>query len=610
LHGLKKKVQNLKKIAYLTFPSIKINAVDSINFQKRYLWSKQGGLLPAQKLKAMNKVDAAVLERAQKWLGASFDEDTRNQVKTLMGNDPVGLTDAFYRDLEFGTGGLRGIMGVGTNRMNKYTVGMATQGLANYLKQSFPDIPQIAVAIAHDCRNNSAFFTEITAEILSANGIKVYLFEGLRPVPVLSFAVRQHACQSGIVITASHNPKEYNGYKVYWDDGGQLVPPHDKNVIKEVQKITSVDQVRFGRVEENIVMLDEAFDKLYLARLKQYSLSPENNLKHSDMKIVFTPIHGSAVVLVPSALRAFGFGNIINVPEQDVVSGDFPTVVSPNPEEPAALKMALEKAREVDADLVMATDPDADRVGVAVIDQWGEYVLLNGNQTASLLTSYVLHKWKENGKLSGNEYIVKTIVTSELLKKIADDYGVECYDVLTGFKYIAEIIRELEGKKTFIAGGEESYGFLVGDYVRDKDAIITCCFVAEAAAWAREQGKSLYEMLIDIYVDYGFYLEKLISVTKKGKAGLEEIQAMMEGFRNKPPKEVNGLKVIELKDFEKSVSNDFLTNTKKPIDLPKSNVLQFLLAGWQQNHHATFGHRTQNQVLFWGKREARQGRRF
>jgi phosphoglucomutase len=525
----------------------------------------------------MNKVDAAVLERAQKWLSASFDEDTRNQVKTLMENDPIGLTDAFYRDLEFGTGGLRGIMGVGTNRMNKYTVGMATQGLANYLKQSFPDNPQIAVAIAHDCRNNSAFFTGITAEILSANGIKVYLFEGLRPVPVLSFAVRQHACQSGIVITASHNPKEYNGYKVYWDDGGQLVPPHDKNVIKEVQKITSVDQVRFGRVEENIVMLDEAFDKLYLSRLKEYSLSPENNMKHSDLKIVFTPIHGSAVFLVPAALRAFGFGDIINVPEQDVVSGDFPTVVSPNPEEPAALKMALEKAHQVDADLVMATDPDADRVGVAVKDQWGEYVLLNGNQTASLVTSYVLQRWKEKGKLRGNEFIVKTIVTSELLKKIAENFGVECYDVLTGFKYIAEIIRELEGKKTFIAGGEESYGFLVGDYVRDKDAIITCCFVAEAAAWAREQGKSLFEMLIDLYVEYGFYLEKLISITKKGKAGLEEIQAMMEGFRRKPPKEMNSLRVVELKDYGTSISHDFLSKTQKPIDLPKSNVLQFFL---------------------------------
>lgn len=525
----------------------------------------------------MSKLDVAVLERAQNWLGASFDEDTRNQVKTLMENDPVGLTDAFYRDLEFGTGGLRGVMGVGTNRMNKYTVGMATQGLANYLKQSFPDIPQIAVAIAHDSRNNSAFFTEISAEILSANGIKVFLFEGLRPVPVLSFAVRQHGCQSGIVITASHNPKEYNGYKVYWDDGGQLVPPHDKNVIKEVQKITSVDQVRFGRIEENIIMLGEAFDKLYLARLKEYSLSPENNLKHRDLKIVFTPIHGSAVVLAPAALNAFGFENIFNVPEQDVVSGDFPTVVSPNPEEAAALKMALEKAREVDADLVMATDPDGDRVGVAVKDQWGEFVLLNGNQMASLVISYLLKKWNENGKLNGNEFIVKTIVTSELLKKIAAQYGVECYDVLTGFKYIGEIIRELEGQKTFIAGGEESYGFLVGDYVRDKDAIITCCFVAEAAACAREQGKSLYEMLIDIYVEHGFFLEKLISITKKGKAGLEEIQAMMEGFRSSPPQEMNGIRVVELKDYGKSISHEFLTRTEKPIDLPKSNVLQFFL---------------------------------
>ena len=534
-------------------------------------------MLPAPKLRAMNKVDAAVLKRAQNWLGHSFDEDTRNQVKTLMDNDPIGLTDAFYRDLEFGTGGLRGIMGVGTNRMNKYTVGMATQGLANYLMQSFPDIPQIAVAIAHDSRNNSAYFAEISAEILSANGIKVYLFEGLRPVPELSFAVREHGCQSGIVITASHNPKEYNGYKVYWDDGGQLVPPHDKNVIKEVQKITSVDQVRFGRIENLIQMLGEEIDRIYLERMKTYSLSPENNRRHSDLKIVFTPIHGAAVTLVPAALKAFGFEKIYNVPEQDVVSGDFPTVHSPNPEEPAALKMALDKAREVDAELVMATDPDGDRVGVAVKDLWGEYALLNGNQTASLVTSYILNKWKENGKLSGDEFIVKTIVTSELLKNIAEHYGVKCFDVLTGFKYIAEIIRELEGKKTFIAGGEESYGFLVGDYVRDKDAIITCCFVAEATAWAREHGKSLYEMLIDLYVEHGFFLEKLISITKKGKAGLEEIQAMMEGFRSKPPQDLNGIKVVELKDYGTSISHDFLAKKERPIELPKSNVLQFFL---------------------------------
>lgn len=518
-----------------------------------------------------------MLERAQKWLGTSFDEDTRNQVKTLMDNDPIGLTDAFYRDLEFGTGGLRGIMGVGTNRMNKYTVGMATQGLANYLKQCFPDVPQIRVAIAYDCRNNSPYFAEISAEILSANGMKVFLFKGLRPTPELSFAVREKGCQSGIVITASHNPKEYNGYKVYWDDGGQLVAPHDKNVIREVKKITSVDQVRFERVEENIEMLDEAMDKLYLERMKAYSLAPENNLKHRDLKIVFTPIHGTAVKLAPAALKAFGFEQVFPVPEQDVTSGDFPTVHSPNPEEPAALKMALDKAREVDAELVMATDPDADRVGIAVKDLMGEYVLLNGNQTASLLISYILKQWKANGKLTGKEYIVKTIVTSELLKKIAEKQGVECFDVLTGFKYIAEIIRNLEGKKTFIAGGEESYGYLVGDYVRDKDAIISCCFVAEAAAWARQQGKTLYETLVDLYVEYGFYLEKLISITKKGKAGLEEIQAMMEGFRNNPPLEIDGMKVAALKDFQTSVSHDFLNRREQPIDLPKSNVLQFFL---------------------------------
>ncbi|MEE4176290.1 MAG: phospho-sugar mutase [Bacteroides sp.] len=525
----------------------------------------------------MNKVDAAVLERARKWLGESFDEDTRNQVKTLMDNDPVGLTEAFYRDLEFGTGGLRGIMGVGTNRMNKYTVGMATQGLANYLKQCFPDVPQISVAIAHDCRNNSAYFAEISAEILSANGMKVYLFEGLRPTPELSFAVREKGCQSGIVITASHNPKEYNGYKVYWDDGGQLVAPHDKNVISEVLKITSVDQVRFERVDENIEMLGEAMDRLYLERMKAYSLAPENNLKHRDMKIVFTPIHGTAVKLAPAALKAFGFKNVYHVPEQDVTSGDFPTVHSPNPEEPAALKMALDKAREVNAELVMATDPDADRVGIAVKDLKGEFVLLNGNQTASLLISYILGQWKAKGKLKGKEFIVKTIVTSELLKKIADKHAVECFDVLTGFKYIAEIIRKLEGEKIFIAGGEESYGYLVGDYVRDKDAIISCCFVAEAAAWAREQGKTLYETLIDLYVENGFYLEKLISITKKGKAGVEEIQAMMEGFRKNPPVQIQGVKVAEFKDFLSSKCIDYVQRREVTIDLPKSNVLQFFL---------------------------------
>ncbi len=526
----------------------------------------------------MNPVDEAVMKKARQWMEGGFDDETKNQVKTLMENDPKELTEAFYQDLEFGTGGLRGIMGVGTNRMNKYTVGMATQGLANYLKQSFPGKDQIRVAIAHDCRNNSTFFTEITAKIFSANGFKVFLFDALRPTPQLSFAIRHLDCQGGVMITASHNPKEYNGYKVYWEDGGQLIAPHDKNVIQEVQKIKDISQVRFSGEEKNIETLGAEMDEAYIEALKGVSLSPELNQKHQDLKIVFTPIHGTAVKLAPMALKAYGFNKVINVPEQDIVSGDFPTVVSPNPEEPAALKMALEKARKVDAELVMATDPDADRVGVAVKDRSGEYVLLNGNQTATLLIYYLLEKWKENGKLTGKEYIVKTIVTTELLKKMAISYNVDCYDVLTGFKFIAEKIRLLEGKKTFIGGGEESYGYLVGDYVRDKDAIVSCCMIAEAAAWARENGKSLYELLIDIYVSYGIHFEKLLSLTKKGKEGMEEIRELMEKFRNDPPKEINGQRVATIKDYKAGVAKEmFYVNKHYPIDLPSANVLQFIL---------------------------------
>ncbi len=525
----------------------------------------------------MATTDKSVLERAQTWLGESFDHETRKLVQNLIKNDPVELTDSFYRDLEFGTGGLRGIMGVGTNRMNKYTVGMATQGLANYLKKSFPKLEEISLAIANDCRNNSTYFARLSAEVLSANGMKVFLFDGLRPTPQLSFAIRELGCQGGIVITASHNPKEYNGYKVYWNDGAQLVPPHDINVIKEVQAITGIDQVRFDGNNEKIVVLGEQMDRKYLEKMKSYSLSPENNRKHSDLKIVFTPIHGTAAKLAPDALRAFGFESIYNVPEQDVISGDFPTVHSPNPEDPAALEMALARAKDVDADLVMATDPDADRVGIAVKDLAGNYTLLNGNQTASLLVAYLLERWAENGLLKGREYIVKTIVTSQLLRDIATRYNVECFDVLTGFKYIAEIIRNLEGQKTYIVGGEESYGYLVGDYVRDKDAIIACCFIAEAAAWAKESGKTLYQTLIDIYVEHGFYLEKLISITKKGKAGLEEIQAMMDGFRNNPPKTISGIRVLQAKDYKTSETKCLATGQFEIINLPKSNVLQFIL---------------------------------
>lgn len=525
----------------------------------------------------MKTVDAAIIERARQWLGDDFDPETRNQVQTLMDNDPVGLTDAFYQDLEFGTGGLRGIMGVGTNRMNRYTVGMATQGLAQYLKRSFPLLDPIKVAIAYDCRNNSSWFTEVASEILSANGIKVYRFGSLRPTPLLSFAVRELGCQAGIVITASHNPKEYNGYKVYWDDGGQLVPPHDKAVISEVQKISRVDQIQFGIREDLVEVLDESFDQVYIERIKTLSLNPQIIARHKDMPIVFTPIHGSTVTLAPESLRAFGFENIHHVPQQDVVSGDFPTVVSPNPEEPEALHLAIEKGKEVDAGLIMGTDPDGDRVGFVVKNLQGDYVILNGNQAAAILIYYLLEQWQVKGKLTGNEYIVKTIVTTELLKNIADHYGVECLDVLTGFKYIAEKMRQLEGQKTFIGGGEESYGYTVGDYVRDKDAVISCCMMAEAAAWAREQDKSLFGLLIEIYRKFGFYLEKLISLTKKGKAGMEEIQAMMDHYRKNTPSAINGIPVTRVKDYLTRTQTDMTSGQQTPLDLPAANVLQLFL---------------------------------
>ncbi len=524
----------------------------------------------------MSKIDEDIAGRAKIWLSEPFDHETKRQVRDLMDNDPEGLMDAFYKDLEFGTGGLRGIMGVGTNRMNKYTVGMATQGLADYLLQSFPGAERPKVALAHDCRNNSDYFTAITAEVLSANGIKVYVFDALRPVPLLSFAVRELNCQAGIVITASHNPVEYNGYKVYWDDGGQLVPPHDINIIEKVQK-TSVDQVRFGKAEELIYTLDASFDEIYIERLRTLSLNPNLIEKHRDLRIVFSPIHGSTVRLVPAALKAFGFESVFNVPEQDVVDGNFPTVHSPNPEEPAAFEMALDKAREVDADLVMVTDPDGDRVGVAVKNTSGNYELLNGNQCAAILTCYVLDQWKQQGKLRGNEYIVKTIVTTELLSEIAVAHDVECMNVLTGFKYIAEKMRLLEGEKRFLCGGEESYGFLVGDFVRDKDAVITCCMLAETAAWALEQGITLYELLLNIYTEYGLFVENLLSVSRKGMKGAEEIREMMNGFRNKSPKRLDGKSVARIIDYQAGIDRDLYLDEEYPVDLPKSNVLQFVL---------------------------------
>jgi phosphoglucomutase len=518
-------------------------------------------------------LEPQILEKANEWLTGNYDEQTKQAIRDMITNNPQELVESFYKELEFGTGGLRGIMGVGPNRMNKYTVGSATQGYANYLKANFPD-RQISAAVAHDSRNNSRFFAEVTANVLSANGIKVYLFEDLRPTPELSFAIRHFGCQGGVVITASHNPKEYNGYKAYWDDGGQLISPHDKNVIEEVNKIVNIDDVKFEGNPELIEIIGEEVDNIYLEKIKSLSLSPEAIKKQKDFKIVFTPLHGTGVTLVPKALKMFGFEEVYLVEEQAVADGNFPTVKSPNPEEPSALEMAINKAKEINADLVMATDPDADRVGIAIRKD-DDFILLNGNQAASLLIYYLLTKWKENGKLTGNEYIVKTIVTTELLNDIADKYNVEHYDVLTGFKFIADIIKHFEGKKTFIGGGEESYGYLVGDFVRDKDAVIACAMIAETAAWANEKGVGLLELLKDIYMEFGFYKENLISVVKKGKSGAEEIQQMMVDFRSNPPKNLAGSKVVVLKDYQTSVSKNLLTGEETVIDLPKSNVLQF-----------------------------------
>lgn len=522
-----------------------------------------------------NQIDTAVLAKAQSWLDGNYDQETKKEIKDMMENNPTELVDSFYRDLEFGTGGLRGIMGAGTNRMNKYTVGMATQGLANYLLKSFDDQEEVSLAIAYDCRNNNTFFAKITSDVLTANGIRVYLFDDLRPTPELSFAIRHLDCDSGIVITASHNPKEYNGYKVYWNDGAQLVSPHDTNVIDEVKKITSIDDVKFDGNPDLLEMIGEEIDEIYTDLIQHESISPEIIDRQSELKIVYTPIHGTGVTLAPLALQKFGFNNIFNVPEQDVVDGNFPTVVSPNPEESEALSMALKRAEEVGADLVMATDPDADRVGIAVRKPNKEFVLLNGNQTAALLYKYILSARQERGLMDGNEYHVKTIVTSELLNDIADTYKVDGYDVLTGFKFIADIIQQLEGEKKFVVGGEESYGYLIGDFVRDKDAISACAFIAETAAWAADQDKTLYEMLIDIYLEYGFYYETLKSIVRKGKAGAEEIQEMMDNYRINPPTVINGSPIADIKDYQLQLHKNIKEDTEKAIDLPKSNVIQF-----------------------------------
>lgn len=523
----------------------------------------------------MKNIAPEIIEKAKAWLSDKYDDNTRKCVQELIDNNPNELLESFYKNLEFGTGGLRGIMGVGTNRMNTYTVAMATQGFANYIKKMFPTIQQPQIAIAYDCRNNSKEFAQTTAEVMSANGIKVFIFNALRPTPELSFAIRRLNCQAGIVITASHNPKEYNGYKAYWEDGGQLVSPHDKNVIGEVEKITDISMVNFSKNEDLIEYLDEKFDEIYINEILKLSLSPESIKKQKDLKFVYTPIHGTGGQIIPKLFDKAGFNKVYTVEEQMIIDGDFPTVVSPNPEEKAALTLAIDKAKKVNADLVLATDPDADRVGIAVKDETGEYVLLNGNQTASILTYYLLKRWNELDKLKGKEYIVKTIVTTELLFDIANKFGVKKYDVLTGFKFIADKILNTPDM-TFIGGGEESYGFLIGDFVRDKDANSACYMIAEIAAWAAEQNKTLYQILKEIYKEFGFYKEGLLSLTKKGISGSEEIKEMMHRFRTTPPKQILGSDIIEIKDYKSSISKDILSGTESVINLPKSDVLQFL----------------------------------
>ena len=523
-----------------------------------------------------NQLLKEVEAKAQTWLNGNYDEETKQTIRKMMeAEDKTELIESFYKNLEFGTGGLRGIMGVGTNRMNIYTVGAATQGLSNYLKKQFADLPQISVVIGHDCRNNSRKFAEVSADIFSANGIKVYLFDELRPTPEMSFAIRHLGCQSGIIITASHNPKEYNGYKAYWNDGAQMVAPHDTGVIEEVNKVT-VNDIKFQGNKELIQIIGAEIDKLFIDNIKTLTLSPDSIQRHKDMKIVYTPIHGTGVRLIPMCLKEFGFTNIIPVPEQNVVSGDFPTVVSPNPEEPAALSMAVEKAKEVDADIVMASDPDADRMGIAVKNDKGEWILMNGNQTCVLFTYYILRRWKELGRLDGSQFMVKTIVTTEVMKDVANKMGVEMFDCYTGFKWIASIIREFEGKRKYIGGGEESYGFLVEDFCRDKDAVSACVIMAEIAAWAKDNGKSLFQLLQDIYIEVGFGKEKGISVVRKGKTGADEIQQMMKDYRNNPPKEIAGSPVRLIKDYQTLKATEVATGKQTDLNFPTtSNVLQF-----------------------------------
>ena len=516
--------------------------------------------------------------KAAAWLSEEFDEATRSEVKHMMEHDEKALIDAFYQDLEFGTGGLRGIMGAGTNRMNRYTLGMATQGLSNYLKKHASNPSSIKVAIAHDSRNNSSYFAKVAADIFVANGFTALLFDALRPTPVLSYAIRMHGCDAGVIITASHNPKEYNGYKVSWNDGGQVVSPHDKGIIDEVRSIKSVSEIATGGDPSRIVTIGEETDKKYMEEVLKLSINPEIIKRNSGMGIVYTPLHGTGYKMVPDALKLYGFKNVYPVPEQSITDGNFPTLRSPNPEEPDALAMALDLARAKNADLVMATDPDADRLGIAVRKPSGEFVLLNGNQTGALLTWYIISQKKKNGALKGNEYIINTIVTSDLLDRIAEANGVKSYNVLTGFKYFAELMRNLEGKEKYIGGGEESFGYLPGDYVRDKDGVASCALIAETAAWAADHGKSLWQLLLDIYAEYGLFREKLVNVVRKGAEGAAEIKSMMEGYRNNPPKEIAGSRVVKISDYLVQESADLVNGKKTPLLLEKSNVLQFFLA--------------------------------
>lgn len=518
-------------------------------------------------------MDKKTENKINEWLSGNYDEATKDEIRLLQKEDAMQLEDAFYQDLEFGTGGLRGIMGVGTNRMNQYTVGMATQGYANYLKKCFPEVK---VAIAHDVRNNSRGFAEIAANIFAANGIKVFLFESIRPTPELSFAIRTLGCQGGLVITASHNPKEYNGYKAYWNDGAQLVPPHDKNVIIEVEKIKNIDDVKWSGNEENITLIGKDVDDAYIKMVKELSVNPDACIKQHDLKIVYTPIHGTGIMLVPKALAAFGFDNVHIVEEQAIPDGNFPTVIYPNPEEKETMSIGLKKAEALNADILLGTDPDADRVGVGVKDNQGKWVLLNGNQTAMLVFNYIIEARKNKGIAKPNDMVIKTIVTTDMIDAIAKKNNISCYNTLTGFKWIAALIKEKEGKENYVVGGEESFGLMIGDKVRDKDSISAVAIICEMAAVEKNKGRSLFDKLVELYVQYGFYYEQLISITKKGMNGSKEIADMMEGFRNHAPKEIAGSAVVELLDYQSQQKKNIRTGESENIALPKSNVLQFI----------------------------------